>query len=61
MLDSNISVLPIELRHTGRLLSLPYHHKDPFDRLPAAQALAEQIPLVSGDSALDPYGITRIW
>jgi len=61
MLDNNITVLPIELRHTSRLISLPFHHKDPFDRLLVAQALTEQLPLVSGDTNLDAYGIQRIW
>jgi PIN domain nuclease of toxin-antitoxin system len=54
-------VLHIELRHTSRLLFLPNHHKDPFDRMLAAQALVEQIPIVSADSAFDAYGIRRIW
>jgi PIN domain nuclease of toxin-antitoxin system len=53
--------LAIEPRHTARLISLPFHHKDPFDRLLVAQALAEQIPLVSADSSLDAYGIRRLW
>src|SRR5690349_1629292 len=43
-------VLPIEPRHTARLLDLPFHHKDPFDRLIVAQVKAEGIPLVSGDA-----------
>jgi len=59
--DNSILVLPIEVRHTSRLISLPYHHKDPFDRLLVAQALTEDIPLVSSDSMLDAYGIRRIW
>jgi PIN domain nuclease of toxin-antitoxin system len=61
MRDNNIGVLPIELGHTNRLLSLPFHHKDPFDRMLVAQALLEQIPLVSGDATLDAYGVQRIW
>ena len=36
-------------------------HKDPFDRLLVAQALVEQIPIVSSDDQLDAYGVTRIW
>ena len=61
MVENNIDILPIELRHTSQLLSMPFHHKDPFDRLLVAQALAEQIPLISNDSTLDTYGIERIW
>jgi PIN domain nuclease of toxin-antitoxin system len=61
MVENNIGVLPIELRHTSQLVSLPFHHKDPFDRLLVAQTLTEHISLVSGDTTLDAYGIQRIW
>jgi PIN domain nuclease of toxin-antitoxin system len=40
---------------------LPHHHKDPFDRLLVAQALAEGISIVSSDVSLDPYGVKRLW
>jgi PIN domain nuclease of toxin-antitoxin system len=40
---------------------LPLHHKDPFDRLLAAQALDLRIPLVSRDPVFDLYGVKRIW
>lgn len=53
--------LPIELRHTQLLTSLPLHHRDPFDRMLVAQALVENLPIVSSDVALDAYGIQRIW
>jgi len=43
------------------LVALPFHHKDPFDRLLIAQALYEQIPIVSVDPQLDAYSVTRIW
>ncbi len=58
---NRIEVLPIELRHTSRLISLPYHHRDPFDRLLVAQSLADDIPSVSGDATLDRYGVRRLW
>ncbi len=54
-------VLPIHPAHTARLIGLPFHHKDPFDRLLVAQSLAEQIPVVSSDDQFDAYGVTRIW
>ncbi|HEX4609887.1 MAG TPA: type II toxin-antitoxin system VapC family toxin [Urbifossiella sp.] len=47
--------------HFCKLTVLPFHHRDPFDRLLAAQALAEGVKLVSRDVAFDPYGATRIW
>jgi len=37
------------------------HHRDPFDRLLVAQALEEDLILVSSDSAFDAYGVTRLW
>ncbi|MGA2672373.1 MAG: type II toxin-antitoxin system VapC family toxin [Terracidiphilus sp.] len=40
---------------------LPLHHRDPFDRLLAAQALDLRIPLVSRDRIFDAYGVQRIW
>ncbi|HJT32629.1 MAG TPA: type II toxin-antitoxin system VapC family toxin [Pirellulales bacterium] len=53
-----LHVLP---KHTAVLTTLPFHHKDPFDRLLVAQAMVENIPIVSNDLALDAYGITRLW
>lgn len=58
---NDFAILPIEVRHTSALTTMPFHHNDPFDRLLVAQALVEQIPIVSIDVALDPYGITRLW
>ena len=40
---------------------LPMHHRDPFDRLLAAQALSLHIPIVSCDQIFDLYGVKRIW
>jgi len=56
-------LLPILPTHTGKLIGLPFpqNHRDPFDRLLVAQALVEQIPVVSCDSKLDQYPINRIW
>lgn len=53
--------LPVSLTHAERLLDLPPHHTDPFDRLLVAQALAEKATLVSHDRALEPYGAPVIW
>jgi PIN domain nuclease of toxin-antitoxin system len=58
---NGIGVIPIEPKHTAVIVSLPFHHKDPFDRLLVAQALAEGIPLVSDDPILDAYGVQRVW
>jgi PIN domain nuclease of toxin-antitoxin system len=58
---NGFSVLPIEPKHTAALTTLPFHHRDPFDRLLVAQALVEQVPILSADTALDAYGVNRIW
>ncbi len=57
----DFQVLPILPIHTAALIKLPFHHRDPFDRLLAAQALAEDIPLVSTDAIFDQYGVNRLW
>jgi PIN domain nuclease of toxin-antitoxin system len=61
IVQNGFKILPIEFQHTVALTTLPFHHRDPFGRLLIAQAMVEQIPLVSADSALDAYPITRLW
>mgnify|MGYP002790656175 CR=1 len=56
-----ITLLPLELAHISHLLTLPHHHKDPFDRIIIAQALTERIPIISSDAAFDGYGVQRMW
>ncbi|WP_395094776.1 type II toxin-antitoxin system VapC family toxin [Armatimonas sp.] len=53
--------LPIERTHLLTLASLSMHHRDPFDRILIAQSIAEVMPIISGDAALDAYSVTRIW
>lgn len=61
-IDGNdFDILPIEPKHTSLLTTLPMHHKDTFDRLLAAQALVEGVPIVSNDADFDPYGVNRLW
>jgi len=59
--DLCLTILPIEIHHAERQTILPFHHRDPFDRLLAAQSLAENLPLVSGDAVFDAYGVARVW
>jgi PIN domain nuclease of toxin-antitoxin system len=54
-------LLPITFAHAQRSASLPWHHKDPFDRLLIAQAIVEQLTLVSNDGKFDRYSIDRFW
>ena len=61
MVRSYFEWLPIITKHLDLVADLPFHHSDPFDRLLIAQALAEDIPIVSADSQFDAYGVTRLW
>jgi len=56
-----IEILPVSAEHGIRAGLLPGPHKDPFDRMLIAQALTENIPIVSNDRGLDGYGATRLW
>lgn len=58
---NNLEVLDVTTSHVLALEPLPLHHRDPFDRLLVAQAITENLQLVSADSALDPYPVQRIW
>ncbi|MBV8126515.1 MAG: type II toxin-antitoxin system VapC family toxin [Planctomycetaceae bacterium] len=61
-IDKNgFGYLHIEPKHTAALTTLPFHHKDPFDRLLIAQAIIEGIPIISGDTVLDSYPVKRLW
>jgi PIN domain nuclease of toxin-antitoxin system len=55
------TLLSITTAHALRAGRLSGDHRDPFDRMIAAQALAEDIPILSADAKLDSFGITRIW
>ena len=54
---NGIEVLPVTLNHVLALENLPLHHKDPFDRLLIAQALVEDMSLLSADPAFGKYNI----
>jgi PIN domain nuclease of toxin-antitoxin system len=54
-------LLPLTLEHVSQVAVMPFHHRDPFDRALIAQAMWEQIPIVSGDLAFDSYSVKRIW
>ncbi len=58
---NNIEILPISVPHLVQVSTLPLHHRDPFDRLIIAQAIMEQMPVVSADPAFDAYPIERLW
>ena len=53
--------LPITVDDASRAGALPDYHRDPFDRILIAQALARNIPLVSNERVFDRYGVRRLW
>lgn len=55
--------LPIKPAHTTMVASMTFeqNHRDPFDRLLVAQALVENMPIVSADGVFDRYGVRRLW
>jgi PIN domain nuclease of toxin-antitoxin system len=60
--DMRVRILPYTVDHALRLFELPAHHADPFDRQIIAQALAEDIPVVTPDEAFELYeGLKIVW
>lgn len=59
--ENSIRLLNIKIEHATVIASLPFHHRDPFDRLIIAQALHEGMPIIGRDAAFDDYGIDRRW
>jgi PIN domain nuclease of toxin-antitoxin system len=58
---NKFNLLDIKIKHLTVVSTLLFHHRDPFDRLLIAQAMVEQIPILSADSAFDAYPIQRLW
>jgi len=61
LVEQGVAEVPVHFEHVLKTMSLPLHHRDPFDRLLVAQALVENCAIVSQDSVLDAYPIRRIW
>ncbi len=59
--ERDIQTLAIAFEHGRRAGDLPTDHRDPFDRLLAAQAIVEDIPIVSNDEKLSALGAKRVW
>lgn len=59
--ENSLDILPITLEHAAIVARLPFHHRDPFDRMLVAQAIGEKTPILSCDTTLDAYEIARVW
>ncbi|CCI19932.1 MAG: type II toxin-antitoxin system VapC family toxin [Microcystis panniformis] len=58
---NDMEILSISMAHLTVVTTLPFHHRDPFDRLLIAQAMVEKMSIISADEIFDSYGISRIW
>ena len=61
LIPEQVILLPIRPEHIYHVQTMPFHHKDPFDRLLAAQSIIERVPLLSGDEIFDTYGVERVF
>lgn len=59
--ENDFDPLDVRSDHVMEVAPLPLHHRDPFDRLLIAQAIAERLMIVSADSVFDAYPVERIW
>ena len=59
--DTRSILLEVRAQHALGVENLPWHHRDPFDRLLVAQAAFEKLALLSRDSAFDAYPVERVW
>lgn len=59
--DTSIEILTIEFTHLQRLLSLPFHHRDPFDRIIIAQGLDENFTIMTKDEQFSHYTNKLLW
>ena len=57
----DIQILPVNSSHILKVETLPFHHKDPFDRIFVAQCLVENITAISVDEILDEYHVNRVF
>jgi PIN domain nuclease of toxin-antitoxin system len=58
---NDVQILPMKLSHIWTLDTLPYYHKDPFDRLLISQAITENLIILGVDSVFDSYPVEKIW
>ena len=61
MKSSGVDALPLQHSHALQVATLPWHHRDPFDRLLIAQAQVEGLPILSADRQLAAYDVELYW
>ncbi len=58
---NGLQILNVESAHALAMASLPWHHRDPFDRLLICQSKLEKLIILGRDSVMDTYGVDRVW
>lgn len=61
MSRNGIRRIDLQPEHCGLVARLPWHHRDPFDRMLIAQAICEKRDILGCDAAMDGYGVARVW
>ena len=61
MKTNSIQWLPVEVHHCAKVIELPFYHRDPFDRMLIAQAMTEDLSILSRDNRFSAYDIKCIW
>jgi PIN domain nuclease of toxin-antitoxin system len=61
LVDAGALPLSVSIEHAERVAGLPWHHRDPFDRVLVAQSLVEGAVVVTHDSAIGDYGVPVVW
>lgn len=59
--DNGLVIVEVASRHAVGVVNLPFHHRDPFDRILVSQAKVEGLAIVGRDPAFDAYGVKRVW
>lgn len=59
--SQEIELLHFDVLHILKVQTMPFHHKDPFDRMLIAQALVDNLTFVSNEVLFDNYGVSRLW
>lgn len=59
--SNGLQLINIETAHALAVASLPWHHRDPFDRLIIAQSQLENLTILGCDSVMDAYEVKRVW
>ncbi|ETR69010.1 MAG: PilT protein-like protein [Candidatus Magnetoglobus multicellularis str. Araruama] len=59
--ENEIEILNLELKHFSTMMKLPFHHRDPFDRIIIAQSITENISLITSDGIFEDYLVKVIW